>query len=134
MNSIDWIVLTSTIGFIVFYGAWKTRKSKGLESYLKGDNQMKWSTIGLSVMATQASAITFISTPGQAFESGMGFIQNYFGLPLALIIVSVFFVPIYYKLKVFTAYEYLETRFGVHSRLLAAFLFLIQKLFFFLVF
>ncbi len=88
---------------------------------------MKWTTIGLSVMATQASAITFISTPGQAFESGMGFVQNYFGLPLALIIVSVVFIPIYYKLKVYTAYEFLETRFGVHSRLLAAFLFLVQR-------
>ena len=88
---------------------------------------MKWSTIGLSVMATQASAITFISTPGQAYESGMGFIQNYFGLPLALIIVSVFFIPIYFKLKVYTAYEYLERRFDLKTRMFGAFLFLIQR-------
>lgn len=127
MSSIDWIVLLGTLGFIAAYGAWKTRKSENLEGYLKGGNDMKWTTIGLSVMATQASAITFISTPGQAYESGMGFIQNYLGLPIALIIVSAVFIPIYYKLKVYTAYEYLETRFGIESRLLAASLFLIQR-------
>ncbi|MCH7535665.1 MAG: sodium:solute symporter [Bacteroidetes bacterium] len=127
MSYLDWIVLVGTIGFIVIYGAWKTRKNKGLESFLKGDNQMKWATIGLSVMATQASAITFISTPGQAYDSGMSFVQNYFGLPLALIIVSAVFIPIYYKLKVYTAYEFLESRFGIHSRLLAALLFLVQR-------
>lgn len=127
MNSIDWIVLLGTLGFIAAYGAWKTRKSENLEGYLKGGNDMKWTTIGLSVMATQASAITFISTPGQAYESGMGFVQNYLGLPIALIIVSAVFIPIYYKLKVYTAYEYLETRFGIESRLLAASLFLIQR-------
>ena len=127
MSSIDWIVLLGTLGFIAAYGAWKTRKSENLEGYLKGGNDMKWTTIGLSVMATQASAITFISTPGQAYESGMGFVQNYLGLPIALIIVSAVFIPIYYKLKVYTAYEYLETRFGIESRLLAASLFLIQR-------
>lgn len=127
MSSIDWIVLLGTLGFIATYGAWKTRKSENLEGYLKGGNDMKWTTIGLSVMATQASAITFISTPGQAYESGMGFVQNYLGLPIALIIVSAVFIPIYYKLKVYTAYEYLETRFGIESRLLAASLFLIQR-------
>ena len=127
MGIFDWVVLIGTLGFIVLYGTWKTRKSKNLDGYLKGGNDMNWSTIGLSVMATQASAITFISTPGQAYESGLGFIQNYFGLPLALIIVSAVFIPIYYKLKVFTAYEYLETRFGIQSRLLAAFLFLVQR-------
>lgn len=127
MSPIDWIVLGGTLAFIVLYGAWKTRRSENIQGYLLGDNSMRWATIGLSVMATQASAITFISTPGQGFESGMGFVQNYFGLPIALIIVSAVFIPIYYKLKVYTAYEYLETRFGVESRLLAAFLFLVQR-------
>jgi len=127
MSIVDWIVMLGTLGFIVAYGTWKTRKNANLQDYLRGGNEMKWTTIGLSVMATQASAITFISTPGQAYESGMGFVQNYFGLPIALIIVSAVFIPIYYKLKVFTAYEYLESRFGLSSRLLAAFLFLVQR-------
>lgn len=127
LELIDWVVLSGTLLFIVAYGTWKTRKNKDLNSYLKGGNEMKWLTIGLSVMATQASAITFISTPGQAFESGMGFVQNYFGLPLALIVVSAFFIPIYYKLKVYTAYEYLESRFDQKTRLLAASLFLVQR-------
>ena len=127
MSIIDWIVMLGTLGFIVAYGTWKTRKNANLQDYLRGGNEMKWTTIGLSVMATQASAITFISTPGQAYESGMGFVQNYFGLPIALIIVSAVFIPIYYKLKVFTAYEFLESRFGLSSRLLAAFLFLVQR-------
>ena len=127
MSIVDWIVMLGTLGFIVAYGTWKTRKNANLQDYLRGGNEMKWTTIGLSVMATQASAITFISTPGQAYESGMGFVQNYFGLPIALIIVSAVFIPIYYKLKVFTAYEYLESRFGISSRLLAASLFLIQR-------
>ena len=127
MNQIDFLVLTLTLLSIVAYGVWKTRGQQNIESYLLGDHKMKWGTIGLSVMATQASAITFISTPGQAYASGMGFVQNYFGLPLALIIVSVFFLPIYYKLKVYTAYEYLERRFDLKTRLLGAFLFLIQR-------
>ena len=127
MSIVDWIVMLGTLVFIVAYGTWKTRENANLQDYLRGGNEMKWTTIGLSVMATQASAITFISTPGQAYESGMGFVQNYFGLPIALIIVSAVFIPIYYKLKVFTAYEYLESRFGVSSRLLAASLFLIQR-------
>lgn len=127
MSAIDWIVLLGTLLFIVLYGSWKTRQSKNIRGYLLGDNNMKWATIGLSVMATQASAITFISTPGQAYESGMGFIQNYFGLPIALIIISAVFIPIYYRLKVYTAYEYLESRFGIENRLLAAFLFLLQR-------
>jgi Na+/proline symporter len=103
MSNIDWFVLISTLAFIVGYGTWKTRKNKDLDGYLRGGSDMGWLTIGLSVMATQASAITFISTPGLAYESGMGFVQNYFGLPLALIIVCVVFLPIYYKLKVYTA-------------------------------
>lgn len=127
MVALDWIVLLSTLLFIVLYGAWKTRKSSSISSYLKGDNEMGAWTIGLSVMATQASAITFLSTPGQAYENGMGFIQFYFGLPLALIIVSAVFIPIYYRLNVYTAYEYLEGRFGLNTRLFTAFLFLISR-------
>jgi Na+/proline symporter len=127
MSSIDLIVLFGTLGFIVFYGAWKTRGSKNIEGYLLGNNTMKWGTIGLSVMATQASAITFLSTPGQAYEDGLRFVQNYFGLPLALIIISAVFIPIYYRLKVYTAYEYLESRFDLKTRMLGAFLFLVQR-------
>ncbi len=127
MNWLDWVIMLGTLLFIALYGTWKTRKSKNIKSYLQGDKDMKWLTIGLSVMATQASAITFISTPGQAFESGIGFVQNYFGLPLALIIVSAVFIPLYYKLNVYTAYEFLEARFDLKTRLLAAFLFLFQR-------
>lgn len=127
MNNLDLIVLCGTLLGIVSYGVWKTRNQKDIHGYLLGDNSLKWGTIGLSVMATQASAITFISTPGQAYESGMGFVQNYFGLPIALIIVSAVFIPIFYKLKVYTAYEYLESRFDLKTRLLGAMLFLIQR-------
>lgn len=127
MVALDWIILIGTLLFIVLYGAWKTRKNSSISSYLKGDNQMNSWTIGLSVMATQASAITFLSTPGQAYENGMGFVQFYFGLPIALIIVSAVFIPIYYKLNVYTAYEYLEQRFGLKTRLFTAFLFLISR-------
>ena len=127
MSNIDLIVLLGTLAFIVGYGTLKYKSHTNIEGYLLGDKSFKWGTIGLSVMATQASAITFISTPGQAYESGMGFIQNYLGLPLALIIVSAVFIPIYYRLKVFTAYEYLEGRFDLKTRLLGAFLFLLQR-------
>lgn len=127
MSSLDFIILFGTLGFIVTYGVYKTRGEKNIEGYLRGDSSMKWGTIGLSVMATQASAITFISTPGQAYESGMGFVQNYFGLPIALVIVAFVFIPLYYKLKVYTAYEFLESRFDQKTRLLGAFLFLVQR-------
>lgn len=127
MSTLDLLVLFGTLGFIVIYGAWKTRGSRNIEGYLLGDNTMKWGTIGLSVMATQASAITFLSTPGQAYEDGLRFVQNYFGLPLALIVISAVFIPIYYRLKVFTAYEYLENRFDLKTRMLGAFLFLVQR-------
>ncbi|QSE96535.1 sodium:solute symporter [Fulvivirga lutea] len=127
MNIIDWIVLFGTLIFIVGYGVWKTRGQKNIDSYLRGGNDTKWWTIGLSIMATQASAITFLSTPGQAYTDGMRFIQFYFGLPLAMIIISVFFLPIYYRLKVYTAYEYLETRFDLKTRMLAALIFLVQR-------
>ena len=108
MGWLDWVVLLVTLFAIVAYGTWKTRKNNNLEGYLKGKNSENWATIGLSIMATQASAITFLSTPGQAYEGGMSFVQFYFGLPIAMILISVFFLPIYYKLKVYTAYEYLH--------------------------
>ena len=128
LHPLDWFVLGTTLLFIVLYGVYKTRKiDNGVEDYIKGGNDTKWWTIGLSVMATQASAITFLSTPGQAFHDGMGFVQFYFGLPIAMIIICLVFIPIYYKLNVYTAYEYLETRFDLKTRSLTAFLFLIQR-------
>ena len=126
MSTLDWSVLFFTLVSIAAYGIYKTRGQKSLESYLKG-NKDNWWTIGLSIMATQASAITFLSTPGQAYEDGMRFIQFYFGLPLAMIIISVSFIPIYYKLKVYTAYEYLENRFDLKTRTLTSLLFIIQR-------
>lgn len=127
MNWLDWIVLFGTLLLIVAYGVWRTRKANSLDDYLRGGNQMSWFTIGLSVMATQASAITFLSAPGLGYESGLRFVQFYFGLPIALVIISAFIIPIYYKLKVYTAYQYLESRFDLRTRLLAAALFLIQR-------
>jgi len=127
MQLLDWIVLTVTLLFIVAYGAIKTRGSKNVDEYILGSNQTPWWTVGLSVMATQASAITFLSTPGQAYHDGLGFVQFYFGLPLAMIVICVTFIPIYHKLKVYTAYEFLEQRFDVKTRSLAAALFLVQR-------
>lgn len=127
MTLVDWTVMLGTLFFIVGYGIWKTRGSKNISGYLKGDNQDKWWAIGLSVMATQASAITFLSTPGQGFEDGMRFVQFYFGLPLAMVIISVVFIPLYYRLKVYTAYEFLENRFDRKTRVFTAFLFLLQR-------
>lgn len=127
MNWLDWVVLLGTLAFIVIYGIYRTRNSGSMEAYLKGNNENRWWEIGLSVMATQASAITFLSTPGQAYEDGMRFVQFYFGLPLAMIIISIFFIPVYYKLKVYTAYEFLEKRFDVRTRTLTATLFLVQR-------
>ena len=127
MQLLDWIILTATLLFIVSYGIYKTRKSKNVQEYIRGGNEAKWWTIGLSVMATQASAITFLSTPGQAFHSGMGFAQFYFGLPIAMVIICMVFIPIYHRLKVYTAYEYLEGRFDLKTRMLTAILFLIQR-------
>ncbi|MBS7786683.1 sodium:solute symporter [Flavobacterium sp. CYK-55] len=127
MQQLDWIVLSVTLLFIVFYGVWKTRGSKNVEEYILGNNQTPWYVVGLSVMATQASAITFLSTPGQAYHDGMGFVQFYFGLPIAMVVICVTFIPIYHRLKVFTAYEYLEQRFDLKTRSLAAILFLIQR-------
>ena len=127
MVILDWLVLLGTLAFIVLYGVWKNRKNKTIEDYLKGGNNSRWWTIGLSVMATQASAITFLSTPGQAFHDGMGFVQFYFGLPLAVVIICLFFIPIYHRLKVYTAYEFLEERFDLRTRTLTAILFLVQR-------
>ena len=127
MNVADWIVLLGTLVGIAAYGAWRTRHIRSLNTYLRGSASTGWGTIGLSVMATQASAITFLSIPGQGFESGIGFVQNYFGLPLALIIVCVVFLPMYRRLNVYTAYEFLGQRFDDKTRLLGAGLFLLQR-------
>jgi len=127
VNPLDWAVLVGTISFIVLYGAWKTRGAADMHTYFRGDYSLRWPTIGLSIMATQASAITFLSTPGQGFEDGMRFVQFYFGLPLAMIVISAVFVPMYYRLKVYTAYEVLEHRFDARVRYLGALLFLIQR-------
>ena len=127
MANLDWIVLSFTLLFIVIYGALKTKGSANVKDYILGNNETPWFTVGISVMATQASAITFLSTPGQAYHDGMGFVQFYFGLPLAMVVIAYTFIPIYHKLKVYTAYEYLEQRFDVNTRTLAAILFLIQR-------
>ena len=127
MSALDWVVMLGTIFGIVAYGAWKTRHVATTEGYLRGDNELHWSTVGLSVMATQASAITFLSTPGQGFDDGMRFVQFYLGLPIAMVFVSAVMVPRYFRQRVFTAYELLEDRFDRKTRQLAAFLFLIQR-------
>lgn len=127
MSGIDWVVLLGTIAMIVGYGVWKTRGAKSMNSYLRGGNDSKWYTIGLSIMATQASAITFLSTPGQGFEDGLGFVQFYFGVPIAMVILSATILPIYYRTRVLTAYEYLEQRFDLKTRQLTALIFLLQR-------
>jgi Na+/proline symporter len=127
MRALDWAVLAGTLVLVVGWGAWKGRGVKSAEVYLRGGRDLRWWTIGLSVMATQASAITFLSVPGQAYQDGMGFVQFYFGLPLAMVLLSAVILPIYYRLKVYTAYEYLETRFDRKTRQLTAFLFLLSR-------
>ena len=127
MELLDWIILLSTLTFIVAYGIWKNNSHKNIQEYLKGGNQARWWTVGLSVMATQASAITFLSTPGQAYHDGMGFVQFYFGLPFAMLLICLFFIPVYHRLNVYTAYEFLEKRFDLNVRTLTAVLFLIQR-------
>lgn len=126
MHAVDWMILVFSMLFIVIYGTYKTRKNKGIDDFLKGQDS-SWFTVGLSVMATQASAITFLSTPGQAFHDGMSFVQFYFGLPIAMVIICLVFIPIYRRLNVFTAYEFLEGRFDLKTRTLTALLFLIQR-------
>src|SRR5471030_3200281 len=127
MSLTDWIVLGATLLAIVVYGVWKSGSSKNADQFLVGNRSLSWYHIVFSVMATQASAITFLSAPGQAYADGMRFVQFYFGLPLAMIVLCITFVPIFHKLKVFTAYEYLEQRFDLKTRALTAFLFLIQR-------
>jgi len=127
MSALDWVVLFGTLGAIVGYGIWKTRHPRDMAGYLHGGYADRWPTIGLAVMATQASAITFLSTPGQAYTDGMRFLQFYFGVPLAMVVLSIAFVPRFYGLRVFTAYEFLEQRFDRKTRQLAAFLFLVQR-------
>jgi Na+/proline symporter len=127
MSPLDYIVLFGTMLGIAAYGIWQTRGARSLSTYFKGDQNTGWAVIGISVMATQASAITFMSTPGQGYESGLGFVQNYFGMPLALIIVAAVFLPLYRRLNVYTAYEFLGQRFDSKTRLLGAALFLLQR-------
>ena len=127
LSWIDWTVLAATLLTIVGYGTWVTRNNKTAQDYIKGGNTTRWWTIRLSVMATQASAITFLSTTGQAFSEGMGFVQFYFGLPIAMVIICLVFIPLYHRLKVYTAYEFLENRFDLKTRSLTAILFLIQR-------
>ncbi len=127
MNALDYIVLFGALATTALYGMWRTRGRRDLTTYLRGPGDTRWFTIGLSVMATQASAVTFLSTPGQGYQDGLGFIQNYFGAPLALIIVAAFFLPVFRRLNVYTAYEYLGRRFDPKTRLLGAALFLVQR-------
>src|SRR6187402_1062665 len=127
MSYIDWWVLSITIFSIVAYGIWKSRGAKNIEGYLLADKQLPWYQVGLSVMATQASAITFLSAPGQAYSDGLRFVQFYFGLPLAMVVLCITFIPAFRNLNVYTAYEYLEKRFDYKTRSLTAFLFLLQR-------
>lgn len=127
MSKLDWLVTGFTLSFIVFYGLWKSRNAKNIQGYLLADKQLPWYQVGFSVMATQASAITFLSAPGQGFSDGLRFVQFYFGLPFAMIVLCVTFIPIFHRLNVYTAYEYLEKRFDTKTRSLTAFLFLLQR-------
>ncbi len=127
MSSLDWLVLIGSLFSIAGYGIYKSRGQKGIDSYLKGDNSMPWFMVGLSIMATQASAITFLSAPGQAYTDGMRFVQYYFGLPLAMVVLCITFLPIYHRLKIYTAYEFLESRFDLKTRVFTSFLFMIQR-------
>jgi len=127
MSLADWIVLAATLLAVVGYGIWKSGSNKNIDQFLMGGRSLPWYSVGLSVMATQASAITFLSAPGQAYSDGMRFVQFYFGLPLAMIVLCITFVPIFHRLKVYTAYEFLEQRFDLKTRALTSFLFLIQR-------
>src|SRR5688572_17745809 len=127
MSAIDWCVLVVTLAFIVLYGMWKSRNTRTMQGYLLADKKLPWYHVGLSVMATQASAITFLSAPGQGYSDGLRFVQFYFGLPLAMVLLCITFVPIFHRLKVFTAYQYLENRFDRRTRKLTALLFLLQR-------
>src|SRR5690242_2999395 len=127
MRNFDWIILVITLAFIIAYGVYKSRTSKNLDGYFLSDRNMPWYLILLSIMGTQASAITFLSAPGQAYTDGMRFVQYYFGLPIAMIIICIFFVPVFNRLKVYTAYEFLEKRFDLKTRTLTSFLFQVSR-------
>ena len=127
MSRIDWIVLIVTLLVIISYGLYKSRTSKNLDGYFLSNRSLPWGLVLLSIMGTQASAITFLAAPGQAYTDGMRFVQYYFGLPLAMIVICIFFVPIFSRLKVYTAYEFLENRFDGKTRSLTSFLFLLQR-------
>jgi solute:Na+ symporter, SSS family len=127
MHPLDWIILIGTLLSIAAYGVWHSRNNQDMKTYLTGSHELRWWTIGLSIMATQASAITFLSTTGLGYKSGMGFAQFYIGLPIAMVLLSIFFLPVFYRLKVYTAYEYLETRFDLKTRMFTAFLFLLSR-------
>ncbi|HQW84726.1 MAG TPA: sodium:solute symporter, partial [Ferruginibacter sp.] len=127
MSSIDWIILCVTLAGIVIYGIYKSRTTKNLDGYFLSNRSLPWYLVLLSIMGTQASAITFLTGPGQAYSDGMRFVQYYFGLPLAMIVISIFFVPIFNRLKVYTAYEFLENRFDLKTRTLTSFLFLLSR-------
>src|SRR6186997_2087646 len=127
MSPIDWIVLVTTLLAIISYGLYKSRTSHNLDGYFLSNRSMPWGLVLLSIMGTQASAITFLSAPGQAYTDGMRFVQYYFGLPLAMIVICIFFVPVFRNLKVYTAYEFLENRFDKKTRSLTSALFLISR-------
>ena len=127
MSSIDWIILCVTLAGIAVYGIYKSRTSKNLEGYFLSNRSLPWYLVLFSIMGTQASAITFLTGPGQAFSDGMRFVQYYFGLPLAMIVICIFFVPVFSRLKVYTAYEFLENRFDLKTRTLTSFLFLLSR-------
>src|SRR4030095_15090983 len=127
MSTTDWIVLVSTLLLIVVYGLYKSRTTRDLEGYFLNNRTMPWWLVLLSIIGTQASAITFLSAPGQAFTDGMRFVQYYFGLPIAMVVLSITFVPAFAKLRVFTPYEFLEQRFGIRTRTFTSFLFLLSR-------
>src|SRR5215210_4612958 len=127
MSLIDWIVLSLTLLAIILYGLYKSRTTKNLEGYFLSNRTLPWYLVLLSIMGTQASAVTFLSGPGQAYSDGLRFVQYYFGLPLAMVVISIFFMPVYNKLKVYTAYEFLEHRFDLKTRSLTSFLFLLSR-------
>jgi SSS family transporter len=127
MSALDWIILIITLAGIILYGVWKSRGHKNIDGYFLGNQSMPWYIVLLSIMGTQASAVTFLSAPGQAYTDGMRFVQYYFGLPLAMVVLCITFVPIFHKLKVYTAYEFLEQRFDLKTRTLTAVLFLVQR-------
>src|SRR5688572_17563510 len=127
MSYIDWIILVVVLSGIIIYGVYKSRTSKNLDGYFLSNRSLPWYLVLLSIMGTQASAITYLTGPGQSYTDGMRFVQYYFGLPLAMIVISIFFVPVFSRLKVYTAYEFLENRFDVKTRTFTSFLFLLSR-------